>query len=337
MSTWPNPETLRQSLLKSWQERPSEGHDKPLQIRFTPPPQTFTYSKLYEFELSSKAGKAQEIVIKVPVEDKIATLQREFMALKRLTRHFQEKEDLTVPRPLLLLDQPPALVMTKACGERLVHQVQSCRRILKKPAPSLPAHVRRAGRWLAHLHQMEPLAGSRLHSDASNRYQQAIAALQRCHAPATSLAALRQHLLPRLRQLRDTTPVSLHGDYTLRNILCQDHAITVVDTTLSHTGAAEIDVASFIAALQYIDWGQIWLGSRLYENTCLEHLSLLFLESYQTAGGHLDSTTLDTLIALQCLQRWADFVIHVQRRYSPLNRYLITLRLHRHFAASIIP
>lgn len=332
-SSWPDSETLRQSVLRAWNEHPPAGHDTLRQIRLVPPPRTYTYSKVYEFVLESSLGKVRQVVVKVPVEDQAHTLPREFLALKHLSEHFQARKDLAVPQPLLLLDHPLALVMEKAEGVRLVRQVQSCRRIFKRKGHDLPAQFRRAGRWLAHLHHLEPLPESAPRADATIRYERALAILQRVSAPPSALVHLQTHLRPRLHRLPRPPSLPLHGDFTLRNILCTDQGITVIDTTLSHTGAAEIDVASFLAALRYIDWGQMWLGHWLYRPSCLAQAQYLFLDSYQAVGGKLDFAILDTLIALQCLQRWADFVTHVNRRYPPLSRTLLRQRLHRHFAA----
>ena len=326
-------EELAQRIATAWQQRPPTGYSADITLQFHPPAHRHTYSCHYKFALRS-GRRCTAIVVKVAHGAKASDPLAEYAALQRLAVYFRPFPDLTVPQPLLVLAHPPALVMTKLPGQRLLHSVQRLRWRHRIPT-EVCTRVQQAGRWLAWLHQMPLLPAQRPATGAGDRFRQAWVALRNGRAPAATGDVIASALQQRLLHMPVEPAVPLHGDYTLRNVLCHETRLAVLDTELAIVGPAELDIANFVAALWYIDWGQIIIGTRLYETTLIETLQQQFIAGYETAGGQVDAEGLAVAVGLQLWQRWADFSVHIARRYPLPLRPALARRLHQHFASQL--
>ncbi|NOZ51404.1 MAG: phosphotransferase [Chloroflexi bacterium] len=238
---------LARRMATAWQQRPPTGYGADITLQFHPPAHRHTYSCHYEFALRS-GRRRTTIVVKVAHGARAADPAAEYAALQRLAQHFRPFPDLTVPQPLLVLAQPPALVMTKLPGQRLLHTVRRLRWRHRIPT-EVCTRLQQAGRWLARLHQMPLLPAQRPALGAEERFQQAWVTLQNSRAAAATGDVIAAALQQRLPHMPVEPAVPLHGDYTLRNVLCHETRLAVLDTELAVVGPAELDVAAFVAAL----------------------------------------------------------------------------------------
>ncbi len=303
-----------------------------LDLRISGPPDLRTYSRLFPFTILEDGLPLTELVVKVPQGRKAADVHLAFRAHRLLETHLAEYPHLTVPRALDAWEDPPALIMLRVEGAPLYIRMRDCRSWAPENGCQLARHfVWQAGRWLGVLHQLTPPRWSR---------------------PAPNPLAQREHWLLALRaggldpmdekRIRERTDVlaasahesvPLHGDFTLRNVLCHPpQQVTVLDTELAFFGEPALDIGWFLAALRTIDKWQIMVGEMAYPRAVIHRTETAFLEGYQSVRTLPPQPLIQAYTTLRLLERWADFVQQEKQRNIAGLRVLVIRRINQHFA-----
>ncbi len=325
----PSPSELARSLVTQWQQTPPAGYATTLELISRPRVQKQSRSCLFRYD--ARAGEqALPLLVKVGRGPQAAAPQAEYDALQILRDHFASQPHLDVPAALLVLDDPPALVMRESKGRRLLSAVQNVRPT-EEDIKRLGELMGQAGSWLAWLHRLPIRPEARPVPSPEQRFEQAWRVLQQYSPDAEHLQALANALQSRLPDLPDGPAVMLHGDMTLRNVMIEGETLIVLDTALDTWGPGYLDVASLVASLHYIDWPQMLSVRRDYPPAMLNDLEYRIATSYQEERFRLSFDGLHTAVALKIWERWAAFAEHLAGRLPRPLFPLVLRRLQRHF------
>lgn len=314
---------------------PSEtGH---LDIRVAGPPDLRTYSRLYPFTVLADGLPLTDILVKVPHGRKATDVSLAYQAARLLEQRFADDPHLHVPRTLGKWEDPPALIMEKATGEPLFVRMKECRNWAIETGCQLAQHfVERAGQWLALLHEMPAPSWSQPAPDPLEKMESLLEQLR----PFGIEAIEEKRIRDQIRVLADVdTPASvpLHGDYTLRNILCQSpQDIFVLDTELALSGHPALDIGWFLASLHVIDKWQIFGGEMTYTAAVIAQTRGKFLHGYESLRPLPSQEGLRAYTGLRLLERWLEFVNREQTRNIAGLRSLVIRRINQHFVRAIL-
>jgi len=308
-----------------------------LTLRAVGAPRTFTYSRLLTFDVLAAERPVVRLALKEPFGSQGADPVAEFAALQKLHRHFASQPGLTVPRPLLALKEPPALLMEAVEGQALLRLLVACRRPVNQV--SLTAALRYAfkgGEWLALLHRLQRPPGAKPTPPPASQVQTSERVLLELGVSADSLITIRSHLDSLIAVVKTSRPVVLHGDFTPRNVLCgPDNAVIVLDTTLSETGPAAYDLGWFLAGLDFLNRWQLLIGGRLYDDVALAGVRLAFLAGYQRRAELPARKTVALFTATRLLQRWGQYAAHLQSTQPWLAPLLLSSQVHPYFRSRL--
>lgn len=297
----------------------------------------YTNSRLHFFSLVADGRLAQELAVKELRGAVADGAQTEFAGMSRLWAHLAAHPHVRAPRPLFWLARPPALVMESVRGQRLNRVLAGCRRPQRKAGSEHAlAWVRRAGEALSLLHQIAPAAPAVALVPPAERAEDAFRRLHGLGVAAGQIATLRRQIEALPGSLPPSGPtVALHGDFTLRNLLCAANGmIYILDTSLSLAGPPAHDVGYFLAALAFIDRWQLLAGRLAYPPAAVQALGRAFLSAYGPAPS-LEAGHLALFTVLRLLERWGEYAETVQANRSRVARLMFDARLHRHFAEAV--
>jgi len=314
---------------------PDEG--KHLDLRVAGPPDLRTYSRLYSFTILADGLPIRNILIKVPQGRKSADVGGAYRAYRFLAARFASEPHLTIPRVLGQWDNPPALIMEKVEGELLSLRLKDCRNWANETGCQLAQNfVTLAARWLATLHEMQLPSWSQPPPDPAAKMETLLARLQPYGIDPLEEKRIREQISILFTTERaDVVP--LHGDYTLRNILCQQsQSITVLDTELALRGDPALDIGWFIAAMRFIDKWQLFLGEMAYTAAVVRQTEEAFLRGYQAVRPLPPPEVIRAYTGLRLLERWAEFVDYQHSRNIEGLRSLVIRRTNQHFVRAIL-
>lgn len=306
---------------------------RPLSLHPLGPPQQRTYSRQQWIEVSAGGEVWGRILIKQACGERAAAPAAEFAALQTLWTHFADLPDLHTPRPLLLLDHPPAVAMMALPGRPLFRVLQACRRPCRGGADDLVAHaLHHSGRWLAHLQTLAPPAASQPAASPGERLQAAWHHLRRQNAVIDRHLTMRSQLENAVQGREWPADVLLHGDLTLRNILRQpDGGVAVLDTDLTRTGHPAYDLGYLDASLHFIDRWQALGRGQWYDAGCVAAARAALRQGYAAGGGDCAAADLALFSALRLLERGAELGDHLRHARPVLARPLIRRLIHPYF------
>lgn len=271
-----------------------------------------SYSTVYFFQVSSNRGAGspkQGIAVKLfskRREDE-ANAKSQFAALLSAWPAFHDAEMLAIPRPLEFFTDLPALVMERVRGESL-------QEILKKSAllpgrrSASAAGCKRSGQWLRHFHDATWLQPGRLDVAEKLRHAQAsLAGFAALGFPAELCRQISTSLETRARSLSDIdmAMATVHGDFTVDNVLLDGARITALDISGKDRNAIYHDVATFLNSLCLIRMS--WPVSRSLVKNCGHAFLAGYFNGEESALGALAFLRLTGLIssALEILgRRW---------------------------------
>ncbi len=308
-----------------------------LDIRASGPPDLRTYSRLYPFTILADGLPLTDILVKVPHGRKGSDVHRAWRAYRLLARTFAERPHLDIPTALAAWDDPPALIMQRAEGESLHMRLRDCRSWGVESGCQLAQNfVERAGQWLALLHETPAPSWSQPAPDPLLQVAALLDNLQAHGLDMVEAQRIRQQISVLGSQTGEES-APLHGDYTLRNILCQPpHSIIALDTELTWKGNPALDIGWFIAALHFIDKWHLLLGEMAYPTTVISHSRELFLQGYASVRPLPPPEAIHGYTALRLLQRWAEYVTHQHNRSLAGLRTFVIRRAHQHFVRAIL-
>ena len=307
-----------------------------LDLRIAGPPDLRAHSRLFPFTVLADGLPLAEILVKVPQGRKAADVNRAFRAYRLLNQHLADDPHLAAPRALGVWADPPALIMEKADGEALFVRMKECRNWAIETGCQLAQNfVKQAGRWLARLHQLPP----------PDWASPALPVMERLDG---WLHRLREFGLDPVeeKRIRDQTrilaappeapPLPLHGDFTLRNVLCRlPQDVTVLDTELAHVGDPAVDIGWFLAALHVIDKWQILGGEMVYTRAVIQRTGEAFLQGYASVRPLPPREVIRAYEAARLTERWLEFVERERQRNIAGLRALIIRRINQHFARAV--
>lgn len=310
---------------------------KTLSLSLARPPLDYTNSRLHFFSLMVDGRPLQELAVKEVREAAADKVQSEFDGMNRLWAHLAGHPHIRAPRPLFRLARPPALAMEAVRGERLNRVLAACRRP-QRPAQLSQAlgFLRLAGEALSLLHQIAPTPNAALLPAPAARAEAAFHRLRGVGVPAGQIDTLRRQIeLLLVSHPPSGLLVTLHGDFTLRNLLCTaDGALTILDTSLDTAGPPAHDVGYFLASLAFIDRWQLLAGRLAWPPATVQALRQAFLDGYSPSSG-LEAGQLQLFTALRLLERWGQYAETLSANRSRLARWFFGARAHRHFAGAV--
>ncbi len=134
----------------------------------------------------------------------------------------------------------------------------------------------------------------------------------------------------------EAPPLPLHGDFTLRNVLCRlPQDVTVLDTELAHVGDPAVDIGWFLAALHVIDKWQILGGEMVYTRAVIQRTGEAFLQGYASVRPLPPREVIRAYEAARLTERWLEFVERERQRNIAGLRALIIRRINQHFARAV--
>ncbi len=307
-----------------------------LDLRPSGPPDLRSYSRLFPFTILLDGLPYAEIIVKVPQGRKATDVHRAFRAYKLLGQALASEPDLHIAEALGVWDDPPALIMRRAPGEPLYIRMKECRNWAIDTGCQLAQHfVKQAGRWLGHLHSLTPPAWAEPAPDPMERMTLLLNRL-RPHGIDPYEEKIIRDQIQTLANRPIAEPVPLHGDFTLRNILCHlPQHVTLLDTELALQGDPAQDIGWFLAALHIIDKWQILGGEFVYTRAVIRQTATQFLQGYESVRPLPPPATIRAYTALRLLERWVDFVEREQNQNIAGFRILIIRRINQHFMRSM--
>lgn len=329
---------------KSWlaRLRPALSHYFPheqgyLDLRVSGPPQLHTNSRIYPFTLLVDGLARQELLVKAPHGRKAADVPQAWQAARYLHRIFAEETHLGVPQTLGMWEDPAALIMLKAAGEALHLRIKECRNWGIETGCQLAQNfVEQAGRWLALLHEHRPPIWAQAASEPRQKMETMLSRLRPFDIGPLAEKRIREQL-GILSTMPAPEPVPLHGDYTLRNILCQlPQSIVVLDTELTTYGNPALDIGWFLAALHFIDKWQLFGNEMTYTTAVIRQTEEKFLHGYQTVRPLPPPEQIRAYTSLRLLERWAELAEHQQSRSLVGMRQLAIRLINHHFSRAIL-
>ncbi|NOX63354.1 MAG: aminoglycoside phosphotransferase family protein [Chloroflexi bacterium] len=360
-------------LLRRLKETFPQLSEGSVAVRAVGAPKRFTHSTVETLDILHNHRLWRRVVVKRPHGERGADPAEELRALQTLEAHFSGRRRLHVPRALCTLNEPPALVMEMVEGVRL-HQAFRAFRRAHIGAKSGRVRAMRcageAGRWLAHLHGLPVMARVRLVEDLEARLEWALGVfsglgglgvdrqmtIRNAFAltPSPNTISPHPHQPPPGQSTRNpfakqvmttrnelsaphpTPTVSLHGDYTLRNIICHaGQGVTVFDTELALIGPPAYDIGHFLAALRFIDRGQPLTRGRLYADAALNDLKRAFLTGYASERALPSRGEINQYAAIRLLERWAELSLHLISTRPRIARGLLHLFVHPYFYTTV--
>jgi len=311
--------------------------ERHLDIRTAGPPDLRTNSRLYTFTVLADGLPLTDILVKVPHGRKATDVDRAFRAAHLLEQLFADEPHLAVPRMLGRWEEPPALIMEKVAGEPLFLRLKDCRNWAIETRCQLAQHfVERSGQWLALLHEATAPAWAQPASDPIEKMEMLLAKLRVYGLDPLEEKRIREQISVLATRERPET-VPLHGDYTLRNILCQSpQDITVLDTELAQSGDPALDIGWFIAAVRFIDKWHLFAGEMAYTTAVIRQTEEKFLRGYESIRTAPPAEVIRAYTALRLLERWLEYVEHQQSRNIAGLRNLVIRRVNQHFVRAIL-
>ncbi len=306
--------------------------ERHLDIRVAGPPDIRTYSRIYPFTILADGLPLTDILVKAPHGRKAADVDRAFRAGRLLMQRFAAEPHLNVPRMLGFWQDPPALIMEKAPGDPLFLRLKDCRNWAIETGCQLAQHfVERAGQWLALLHETPAPDWARPAPDPIEKMETLLPKLSVHGLDPVEEKRLREQIgVLGAAQRPDAIP--LHGDYTLRNILCQSpQKITVLDTELATHGDPALDVGWFIAAVRFIDKWHLFAGEMAYTAAVVRQTEEKFLRGYESIRALPPAENIRAYASLRLLERWVEYAEYQQSRNIAGLRSLIIRRVNQHF------
>ena len=311
----------------------ARGH---LDLRIAGPPELRTNSRLFPFTLLEDGLPRAEILVKAPQGRKAANVRLAFEAYRLLNRRLADDPDLAAPEALDAWEDPPALIMIRAEGDPLYLRLRDCRNWAGEAGCQLAQNfVRLAGRWLARLHDTRPPDWSRPAPAPLARLDDWLNTLR-----AHGIDPLEEkRIRDRTRILADAPPsgaAPLHGDFTLRNVLCRlPQHITVLDTELAQHGDPAADIGWFLAALHAIDKWQIVGGEMVYTRAVIRQTENAFLQGYESVRPLPPKEIIRAYTTLRLTERWAEFVEREKQRDIAGLRTFVIRRINQHFVRAM--
>ncbi len=311
--------------------------ERHLDIRASGPPDLRTYSRIFSFTVLGDGLPIAEMLVKVPHGRKAADVENALRAGQLLTQRFDERPHLRTPRMLGRWDDPPALIMEKAAGEPLFLRLKDCRNWAIETGCQLAQHfVEQAGRWLALLHETPAPSWSRLAPDPLEKMETLLGKLTSLGVDPLEARRIRERISV-LEAAPAQEDAPLHGDYTLRNILCQSpHDIIVLDTELALRGDPALDIGWFLAAVRFIDKWQLFAGEMAYTAAVVRQTEKQFLAGYETVRPLPSHEQIRAYTSLRLLERWVEYADYQKTRNIAGLRTLIIRRVNQHFVRMIL-
>ena len=310
-----------------------EHADQKLALRPAGAPRSFTYSRLQAFDVMAGEQPVLRLALKEPFGSQGADPIAEFAALRTLHLHFTSQPGLGVPRPLLAIGEPPALLMEAVEGRPLLRFLSACRRPVNSARLSVALpYVSLAGEWLAFLHRLPRPSGAEPLSAIASQVKSSAGILVNLGVSPDRLIAIRNQAETLTRATASSPPVTLHGDFTPRNVLCgPGPGVTVLDTTLSQWGLAAHDLGWFLAGLAFLERWQLLIGGRLYDGGALAEARAVFLAGYLRWAELPNPKALALFTAARLLHRWGQYATHLQHTQPRLARWLLPGQVHPYF------
>ena len=310
----------------------AQGH---LDLRPAAPPEIRTNSHLYTFTILQDGLPLTDILVRVPKGRGAANPQRTYQAYRRLAHFFAPEPHLQVPHALAAWDDPPALIMERVQGDPLYLRLKDCRNWAPDTGCQMAQHfVERAGRWLGLLHTMPIPDHVTPIPDPLARMETLLEQLRPYGMDPVEEAKIRRFIEPLADDTQEIVP--LHGDFTLRNILCSPpHHITVLDTELATIGPPGVDIGWFLASLFAIDKWHILGGDMVYTRAVIRQTGQHALRGYRAARELPPADFLRGWTTLRLLDRWWSFVHRERTRNIAGMRTFVIRRINQHFVRAI--
>lgn len=238
------------------------------------------YSSLYLFQVLASGDNNDQrgLAVKVfsPTSGALSAAQSQYLALTSAWPAFQNSPALAIPRPLDFFPELCATVTEKVEGHPLQHHFTKVF-LTAREKRKLAGWCAGAGKWLRKFHDATALPLGRL--DVDNKLSQFHANLGRLEAagfPADLCRGLDAALDATANNIRhlDLAIASVHGDFTVDNVLVDGGRIIAIDLGGADRNAIYHDIASFLNSLSLI--GLSWPVS----NSLLEQARDAFLAGY---------------------------------------------------------
>jgi hypothetical protein len=244
-----------------------------------------SYSNLYLFRTSRNAnGGERGLAVKVflPASGGQDAARLQYAALTSVWPAFRTSKTMTIPRPLDYFPELSAIVTERVQGRSLQQMFRTVPSLLGQET-GMARLAEQAGRWLRKFHDATVLSpgpldvDNKLESLRANRrlLRGAGFSLELCGKLETVLDSLAKDV----RNL-DLAVASVHGDFTVDNVLFDGERIIAIDLGGKDRNAIYHDIATFLNSLGLI--GLTWPVRR----SVIEHSSQRFLAGYFGADDY---------------------------------------------------
>lgn len=234
-----------------------------------------SYKLRYHLTLRMKTGQRRVLILRGSAEAQDETRRQAYVIMKYLWLHGFDQGLNQIARPITFFWRWKLLIYAEVPGPTLAV-------VLRRVPQNAPRLLNRTAVWLAALHQRSP-RNIRLGYNQSGRkryWQMALSALPLEHLP--SAMSIRQGIASVMafedRLARQRYRILAHHDFHPGNVLVAPRTIRVVDFTESRLSDPLVDLATFIAQLDF-QFRQSPVASRI------DAWQKIFLHAYQRASS----------------------------------------------------
>ena len=277
-----------------------------------------SYSDLYLFRTSlNGGGGSRGLAVKVflPASGGQDAARLQFAALNSVWPAFRTSKTMTIPQPLDYFPELSAIVTERVQG-RPLQQLFKTVALMPEQKAGLARLTEQSGQWLRKFHAATSLPPGRLHLDGKLESLRANLDLLQtfgfsvdlCRQVATCLNSLAKDI----RNL-ELGMASVHGDFTVDNVLFDGKRIITIDLGGRDRNAVYHDIATFLNSLALI--GLTW---PLRRRSLVERCSRGFLWGYFGAADFSRSAVSFLRLAglvsvvLEILERRSDQLLLVR-------------------------
>jgi aminoglycoside phosphotransferase (APT) family kinase protein len=235
------------------------------------------------------------------MRDSSRGLEQQYHALAFIHARFGDEhfDGIAAVRPLAMLGDVDALVMQYRPGRDFNSVLTRAARpwARRETAEAAITIAATAGRFLALLHHLRRDPHPRTEVFRWSALAGAVPELLARLAETTSRREIRtrlrsiQHSLPPPGDRAPRTTVThLHGDYYPGNlVLLPEGRLFTVDTTFSHVGPVEVDIAKFLVGVNTLK-SRLLLGHLGARVAVLSRVNEAFLKGYSSVGSYSPET-----------------------------------------------
>jgi phosphotransferase family enzyme len=215
-----------------------------------------SYSSLYIFKMLQNGGPGPQprgLVVKLFTAEGggLEAAQSQYAALTRTWPLFQSSPTLSIPRPLDFFPEWAALVTEKVPGEPLQQRFKTW----PTHKVELLGYNHSAGEWLKRFHDTTVLPAGRMDVESKlQQLQSRLEDLQRLGFSSDLCRQLQKRLSSSGKRIAnvDLAMASVHGDFTVDNLLVEGERITAIDLGGRDRNAIYHDVATYLNSLLLI-------------------------------------------------------------------------------------